>query len=154
MEENNKIEEAVDKTEKKQTEETPQPKQEKVIEAEPVTKTDNSAQETTTPEDIEKNKGMAILAYILFFIPLLTEAKDSKFAMFHANQSLMLVLANVGLFVLGSILTVVTLGFGGILVFAAWIAWIVFWVMGIINAANGKMKELPLIGGIHILDKK
>ncbi len=155
MEENQRMGETPEVKEE-QVEKTSQveQKQEEVVEAEPVTKVDDSTQETATPEDIEKNKGMAILAYILFFIPLLTEAKDSKFAMFHANQSLMLVLANVGLFVLGSILTVVTLGFGGILVFAAWIAWIVFWVMGIINAANGKMKELPLIGGIHILDKK
>jgi len=106
------------------------------------------------PNDVEKNKGMAILAYFLFFIPMLTEAKDSKFAMFHANQSLILALVAIGIFVLGSIIAMVTFGFGGGLVLIAWLAWIVFWVMGIVNAANGKMKELPLIGGIHILDKK
>jgi uncharacterized membrane protein len=33
------------------------------------------------------------------------------------------------------------------------IACIVFFIMGIINASSGKMKELPLIGGIHLLDK-
>lgn len=140
----------------KQMEETPEveQKQEKVIEAEPVNNNQNSAQETSSPDDIEKNKGMAVLAYILFFIPMLTEAKDSKFAMFHANQSLVLLLASIGLMVLGSIFTAVTFGFGGILIFMAWIAWLVFWIMGIINASKGEMKELPLIGWIHILDKK
>ena len=34
--------------------------------------------DTTTQQDIEKNKTMAILAYFIFFIPLLTDAKDSK----------------------------------------------------------------------------
>ena len=36
-------------------------------------------------KDIEKNKIMAVLAYIIFLIPLLA-AKDSPFAKFHTNQ--------------------------------------------------------------------
>jgi hypothetical protein len=36
------------------------------------------------PSDVQRNKGMAVLAYIIFFIPLLA-ARDSKFAMYHAN---------------------------------------------------------------------
>ena len=117
---------------------------EQAVEAEPV------VQSTSTPsDDAEKNKGMAILAYILFFIPMLTEAKDSEFAMFHANQSLVLLIAE---FVLVFINIIPILGqivwlFGGIAIF-------IFWIMGIINASKGEMKELPLIGGIHILDKK
>ncbi len=55
------------------------------------------------PEDVEKNKAMAILAYIIFFIPLLA-AKESKFAMYHANQGLNLFLFWVAYFVLSWIL--------------------------------------------------
>jgi len=94
-----------------------------------------------TPEDIEKNKTMAMLAYLVFFIPLLTEAKDSPFAKFHANQSLLLLIAYIVL---------------SFIPFLGWLLWIVvfvFWIMGIVNASKGEMKELPLIGGIHILDK-
>ncbi len=94
-----------------------------------------------TPEDIEKNKTMAMLAYLVFFIPLLTEAKDSPFAKFHANQSLLLLIAYIVL---------------SFIPFLGWLLWIVvfvFWIMGILNASKGEMKELPLIGGIHILDK-
>jgi len=116
----------------------------KVVKADQATQT-----ETTTSDDVEKNKGMAILAYILFFIPMLTEAKDSKFAMFHANQSLIILIA-------GFVLTVIN-----IIPFLGQIVWIigeialfVFWIMGIINASKGEMKELPLFGGVHILDKK
>lgn len=36
-------------------------------------------------EDIEKNKVLSAVAYLLFFIPLLA-APDSKYGKFHANQ--------------------------------------------------------------------
>ena len=44
--------------------------------------------------DIEKNKAVGILAYILFFIPIIA-ARDSKFAMYHANQGLALFIVAV-----------------------------------------------------------
>lgn len=97
--------------------------------------------------DVEKNKVMGILAYIFFFIPLLA-AKDSQFAMFHANQGLVLFLAAMAINIVGSFILfsgwffILTLG--NLLIF-------VFVVLGIINAAKGEMKPLPLIGGISIL---
>jgi hypothetical protein len=52
-----------------------------------------------TPEDIEKNKALAIIGYILpilFFIPLLNDqSKNSPFAKFHANQQLVLLIASL-----------------------------------------------------------
>ncbi|HPL93320.1 MAG TPA: hypothetical protein PLB38_03500 [bacterium] len=54
--------------------------------------------EVFTKEDIEKNKVMAILAYIIWLIPYLG-AKDSKFAMYHAKQGLVLFLASLALYV-------------------------------------------------------
>ena len=50
-----------------------------------------------------KNKVMAILAYIIFFIPLLA-AKESKFAMYHANQGLVLFLLAVAVSIVGTII--------------------------------------------------
>lgn len=97
--------------------------------------------------DVEKNKVIAALAYIIFFIPLLA-AKDSPFAMFHANQGLVLLLLSVAVSVLGSVIPIlgwfVILPLGGLAVF-------VFAILGIVNALNGQMKPLPLIGGIKIL---
>ena len=46
------------------------------------------------PKDIEENKVWGILAYIIFFLPLITAPK-SKFAKYHANQGLLLVLLSV-----------------------------------------------------------
>jgi uncharacterized membrane protein len=115
--------------------------------------------------DVEKNKIMAILAYIgiLVLIPILA-AKDSKFARYHANQGLILFIAGfVGSIAVG-ILSGVILGasmvihFLGYLSCCLWIlwpcisfGWLALAILGIVNAANGKMKPLPLIGGYTIL---
>lgn len=98
-------------------------------------------------KDINENKIMAVLAYILFFIPLLA-ARESKFAMYHANQGLVLFLAAAIVNIIGSIIPIIgwfiiiPLVNLGILVLA---------IIGIINAANGDSKPLPLIGGINII---
>ena len=104
-----------------------------------------------TPEDIEKNKTMAMLSYLLFFLPLITDAKDSPFAKFHANQSLVLLIFSFVGYIIASVLTVVLIGL--LLMPIVAVASFVFFIMGIVNASKGEMKELPLIGGIHILDK-
>ena len=58
---------------------------------------------TFDPADIEKNKLMTGLAYLLFFLPLLACPK-SKFAKFHANQGLLLfIITLVGSIVLSLI---------------------------------------------------
>lgn len=43
----------------------------------------------TELQDAQENKGMAVLAYLIFLIPLLA-AKESKFARYHTNQGLVL----------------------------------------------------------------
>ena len=98
------------------------------------------------PSDIEQNKVMGVLAYIgiLFLIPLLA-APNSKFARFHANQGLVLFLANIALGVVFGILI------NSILGLALSAICLVFMILGIVNAATGKAKELPLIGKIHII---
>ncbi|MFH0969557.1 MAG: hypothetical protein V1804_03565 [Patescibacteria group bacterium] len=101
--------------------------------------------------DAEKNKVMAIVGYIvpiLFFIPLVTDAKNSPFAKFHANQQLVLLIGWV-------VVNVV----GGVIPFIGWfliiplgtIFLIIAAIMGIIGAAKGEMKPMPAIGGIKII---
>jgi len=104
------------------------------------------------PSDAEKNKAMAIVGYIipiLFFIPLVTDAKNSPFAKFHANQQLNLLLLWVVGQVAGVVLSFVFIGF---LIFPiVMIAGLIFMILGIINASKGEMKELPVIGGIKLI---
>ena len=109
--------------------------------------------------DINDNKIMAVLAYIgiLFLVPLLA-AKDSKFARFHTNQGVVLLIAEIALGFIVGVVSAVLLAISPIFViltslisFAASAISLVFVVIGIINAATGKAKELPLIGSIKIL---
>ena len=97
-----------------------------------------------------KNKGMAVIAYILFFIPLLTgDHNKSPFVMYHTNQGLVLFLFSVGGSLVSSILMILIIGF--LLMFVVGIASLVFCIIGIMNVLNGKMKPLPLIGKFTIL---
>jgi uncharacterized membrane protein len=97
--------------------------------------------------DVEKNKAMAVLAYFIFFLPLLA-AKDSKFAMYHANQGLLLVLLALAVNVVGGIIPII----GWFLIFPLGnLFCFILFILGIINSSKGEMKPLPLIGGISIL---
>ena len=108
----------------------------------------NNTKDTTDQfdkDDIEKNKAMGLLAYILFFIPLLA-AKDSPFARYHANQGLVLFLAAI----LSSVILIIPI-LGWIIAPILSIVITVLAVIGIINALNDKAKELPIIGKFKIL---
>lgn len=101
-------------------------------------------------EDIDANKGMSILAYFLFFVPLITGGwKESPFLKFHTNQSIVLILLWVAVIVVSSITAFILIGFVigplGILFLT------ILYIMGIINAAQGQAKPLPLVGKIQIL---
>ena len=110
--------------------------------------------------DIEANKAMGILSYIgiLVLIPIFA-AKGSKYARFHANQGLVLLIADaatgiavsVTRKILGLISWVLNLTLGGLLSTVVYLAIAGLVVFGIIFAAKGKAKELPLIGKFRIL---
>ena len=93
-------------------------------------------------------KGLSVLAYIgcLFFIPLLVRP-NSKFCKFHANQGLVL-------FIMGYLVSF-ALKFvpfvHGILAMVWGLFTLALMIIGIINAVNGQMKDLPLIGSIHLI---
>ena len=101
---------------------------------------------------------MAILSYlgILVLIPIFA-AKDSKFARFHANQGLVLCIASIIYGVAYSVLSIIILAISWRLYFLVSIlgflsiGFLVLCVIGIINAANGQEKELPIIGKFRIL---
>lgn len=110
------------------------------------------------PRDVQENKAMGVLAYLgfLVLVPLLA-AKKSPFARFHTNQGLVLFIAELAVSIVLGILSTV-LGF-------LWIGWLVrilqavctivflvFSILGIVNAANGRGKELPLIGHIRLVN--
>lgn len=116
----------------------------------------NDTEDTTADyekEDIEKNKVMAVLSYfgLLVLIPIFA-AKDSKFAKFHANQGLVLfiveIIINAAIGILKRIMLRGLFGFIGSLLD---LVLLVVAIIGIVNAAQGKAKELPVIGKFKIL---
>jgi len=102
--------------------------------------------ESYDPEDIEKNKTMAGLSYIIFFLPLLA-CPDSKYGKFHANQALLLLIVSViGNIVLGLIPVI-----GWMLLPVYAVAILIMGIMGLVNGFGGKVKQLPLIGKYTII---
>lgn len=120
---------------------------------------ENNAQTEVTPEDVQNNKVFAILAYIgiLVLVPIIA-AKESKFARFHANQGLVLFIAEVAWVIIYCVLlTLFGMIAGGLALMwifigsLVWIGFAVFAIIGIIYAAQGNTKPLPLFGKYKIL---
>lgn len=120
--------------------------------AENLTNTENLTSQFDA-QDIEANKIMAILAYLSFLVLVpIFAAKESKFARFHVNQGLVLFIVEVIISaLLGFLMGIPVVGIvawiaSGVL----WLAAIVMSVLGILNAARGEAKRLPLIGHFEI----
>ncbi len=107
-------------------------------------------------KDAPDNQAMAVLAYNIFLIPLFA-AKESPFARYHTNQGLVLTLAAVAYGIVYSILSTIVLAISWrlylVVSILGWVGVVfaVLSVIGIINAVNGRMKPLPIIGKIKIL---
>ena len=97
-------------------------------------------------EDIEKNKVIAAIAYLLFFLPLIT-SPESKFGKFHANQGLL----NLILYVLGNIVLTLIPFIGWLFIPLFNLAVLAIDLWGAYNAYSGKAIEMPLYGHIEIL---
>jgi uncharacterized membrane protein len=113
------------------------------------------AEVTPTPEakDVADNKVFAILAYfgILFLIPLLA-AKESPFARFHTNQGLILFLVYIAVIIIMTVLSIIGSGvLMGLISVLLYLGLFVLCILGVVNAARGEKKELPLIGTFRLI---
>ena len=98
-----------------------------------------------------KNKLLAAISYVwILCIVTILCAKDDAFARYHANQGLVLLIANIAAVIVGFILGFIPV-IGGIISWIISIALFVLMILGIINAVKGEMKPLPFIGGIEII---
>ena len=94
-----------------------------------------------TTHSSKKNTGMAIVAYIIFFIPLLTDAKNDPFVKYHVKQGLILFIGYVIEMFVGTIPF-----FGWIITPLLGVILFILFIIGIMNEINGKEKPLPVIG--------
>lgn len=105
--------------------------------------------------DENTKKLVCCLAYlfgILFFLPLIYAGED-KFAKFHANQSLVvLLIVIVGEVLFGVLAGIPGLGvIFGIVIGVFNLAVLVACIYAILGAAQGEERKIPLIGGIRLL---
>ena len=110
--------------------------------------------------DVEKNKVFGILSYIsILWLVALLAARESKFAMYHCNQGLVLTLTWVAVWIAKTILFMVLWHIPGgwtlisLIGLLSWVAILALAIIGIINAANGRCKPLPVIGNRFTLIK-
>lgn len=94
-------------------------------------------------DSMQDERVIAALSYIwvLCLIPLLTK-RSSEYCQFHAKQGLLLFIGSFVVMVLGMIpilgwLIILPLG---------WLLIIVFSILGIVNALQGKKWEMPYLG--------
>jgi uncharacterized membrane protein len=96
--------------------------------------------ETASKED---NVAMAVIAYFIFFLPLLTTAKDDPFVKYHVKQSVILLIASLIIWFLGRYIPIIGWyiinPIGGLVIF-------ILWIIGVLNAASKKQKPIPIIG--------
>lgn len=117
-------------------------------------------------QDINDNKILSLFSYlgILVLIPIFA-AKDSKFAKFHANQGLVIIIAGIALsvieFIIGLVLGLTLYKIAIIGAILSFVIGLVFWVLriaiialeiyGIINACQGKAVKFPYFDKLTIL---
>lgn len=111
--------------------------------------------------DVEKNKVFGVISYLppFLFIVALLAARQSRFAMYHCNQGLVLTITGfaswIALAIVNFVLFRIPGGFmlAGLLGMVVWLGLLAFAIIGLINAAKGECKPLPLIGNRFTLVK-
>ncbi|TAN33576.1 hypothetical protein EPN28_02065 [Patescibacteria group bacterium] len=93
------------------------------------------------PNQAQKNTGMAVVAYLIFFVPLLTDAKNDPFVKYHVKQGLTLFLGWVVTWIIAMIPFI-----GWVVGWLASIGLLILLILGIMNALGGKQEPLPLLG--------
>lgn len=130
-----------------------------------------TAQPMTDEEDIKQNKVYAVLAYIgiLVLIPLFA-AKNSKFARYHAKQGLLVLVPAIAYSICTLIINAIVgaifqpttylwytvpnpvASIISIILGLASLVFVALEIVGIVNAAQGKYKEIPVLGKLTYLD--
>jgi len=106
------------------------------------------------PMDIEQSKMIALFSYLswLVLIPILV-APNSPYARFHANQGIVLAIAEAIISVLVTVMSFMPLVGWIFLILSAIISLFCFalTIFGIVNAVNGRAKRLPITGHIILI---
>jgi uncharacterized membrane protein len=105
-------------------------------------------------QPLDNNKVMGIIAYIIFFVPLLV-GNRTPFITYHTNQGTILFIFALGgqivLSILASMFGFFGYGFLALISGAFNLCILALVVLGIINVTKNETKPLPIIGGFSII---
>ncbi|HWL16094.1 MAG TPA: DUF4870 domain-containing protein [Opitutus sp.] len=107
---------------------------------------------TTTEVVVSEDKTVAIVSYLTligFIVAVVLHGnKKTKLGAYHLRQSLGLMITFIGLWIVNMILAFIPV-IGWILIPIVWLGMFVLWLIGLINAAGGKMKPVPVLGDYY-----
>ncbi|TJZ61487.1 hypothetical protein FAZ15_09865 [Sphingobacterium olei] len=111
-------------------------------------KQEKSITKVATDSTIQEGRSTAIIAYItligLIIAFVQNDEKKNAFANYHIRQSLGLIFTGIALFIVGLIPLL-----GWLISILGTIAVIILWIMGLMNAVNGKQQPIPLLGNLY-----
>lgn len=106
--------------------------------------------ETNTPHSTSEGKTTAMIAYLtligLIVAFVQNAEKKNAFAQYHIRQSLGLMCTGLAL----SFINIIPV-LGWIVCILGMFALLILWIMGLLNAVNGKERPVPVLG--HLYDK-
>ncbi|SFH12545.1 DUF4870 domain-containing protein [Pedobacter insulae] len=101
-----------------------------------------------TQNKIEEGKSIAIIAYLtligLIIAFVMNNDKKNSFSTYHIRQSLGLMCTGFALFMVNFIPYL-----GWILSLSATFVLVALWLMGLLNALNGKEQPIPVVGNLY-----
>ncbi|MEG0692652.1 MAG: DUF4870 domain-containing protein [Oscillospiraceae bacterium] len=102
------------------------------------------------PNDINATKPLAWLSYlwVLFLVPMLVN-QNSPFTKFHVNQGIIFLILSIIANIVCIVANFIPF-FGGLVAGLIRLALLALMIVGIINAAQGKAKRLPIIGNMEL----
>lgn len=96
-----------------------------------------------------EDKTTAIVSYLTligFVVAVVLHGqKKTRLGAYHLRQMLGLMIASVALMIGGTILAFIPF-IGWLISLAAWVGLLVLWITGLIAAANGEQKPVPVLG--------
>ncbi|MFA5934775.1 MAG: hypothetical protein WC827_02755 [Candidatus Paceibacterota bacterium] len=109
----------------------------------PIKSTENQQNNNT---QIDNDKMWAIVAYLIFFLPLLVVKNRSAFLNYHINQGIILFIVAF----IGNIVFSMPFSYGILMLGQIWgLLVLILAIMGIVNVTRKEMKPLPLIGNLY-----
>jgi uncharacterized membrane protein len=90
---------------------------------------------------------LSIIGWVIAYVSYKKSNSNSSLSRYHLKQGLGLAIVGILLNVVLRIIASVSPGLASILSLAGLVI-LVFWILGILNAANEKEKPVPVIGGM------